>query len=170
LGTKLGRVEHDLYWQALRWLAVEHVHVSEEANRVRAGGLIVGSFDGAPLRLQYEVTCDANWRTTGVRVDDLDAGGHIELARPGDVDIEATPFTNTLPIRRLGLEVGQREEITAVFVTVRPALSFRPIRQRYSRLEEHRYLYESLESEFKSELLVDLDGFVVEYPGVWSRV
>jgi hypothetical protein len=32
-----------------------------------------------------------------------------------------------------------------------------------------RYLYESLESDFKRELLVDLDGFVIDYPGVWQR-
>ena len=186
-------VEHNLYWQADRWLALEHRHLREDENEIHADGLMVGAFDGAPLRLRYELECDHSWRTTAVvRVIDLNTGEHIELQHTRvdgwrdsrvtsqaalvgaiDVDIAATPFTNTLPIRRLKLDPEQAEEITVVYLAVTPSLSFRPVHQRYTRLTStpagDRYLYESLESEFKRELIVDADGFVLDYPGIWRR-
>jgi hypothetical protein len=168
---------HDVYWQATRWLALEHLQLVIQEHAITADGLIVGRVDGAPLRLQYRLTCDAGWSTTALRVDDLASGDRIELTRDEldaaaavDVDIAATPFTNTLPIRRLALDPGDAAEITVVFVAVTPALAFRPVRQRYTRLADRRYLYESLESDFKRELLVDEAGLVVDYPGIWQRV
>jgi hypothetical protein len=185
-------MELDLYWHAVRWLALEHLHLSEDGTGIRADSLIVGNFDGSPLRLRYHVECDRDWSATAIDVHDLtsderivlthqthdawrDASGaaRSELADAIDVDIAATPFTNTLPLRRLRLQPGQAEEITAVYVAVAPSLSFRPVRQRYTRLPNdgstHRYLYESLESGFKRELLVDPNGLVIDYPGIWQR-
>ena len=40
-----------------------------------------------------------------------------------DVDISATPFTNTLPIRRLGLQPGEFAELDVAFVDA-PAMRF----------------------------------------------
>jgi uncharacterized protein len=184
-------MELDLYWQAVRWLALEHVHIVDTGSEITADGLIVGAFDGFPLRLQTRVVCDPAWETRSVSVHSLTTGEHVELERsPGggwrdpdgepcpdladaiDVDIAATPFTNTLPIRRLNLPPGESAEIAVVYVTVTPSLSVRPTRQRYTRLladTEDRYLYESLESDFKRELRVDDRGFVVDYPGIWRR-
>jgi hypothetical protein len=185
-------MELDLYWHAVRWLALEHLHLREDNTGVHADSLIVGNFDGTPLRLRYEAHCDRDWRMVAIRVEDLNGDEQLvlthqaddcwrdssgadrpELADATDIDIAATPFTNTLPIRRLGLEPGQAEQITVVYVAVTPSLSFRSARQRYTRLpddgETHRYLYESLESDFNRELLVDADGLVIDYPGIWKR-
>jgi uncharacterized protein len=185
-------VEFDLYWQAVRWLALEHLHLQVDESAVVAESLIVGSFDGAPLRLRYRLVADADWNTTALSVSNLmmdervdlqrsadmgwrDANGseRSELAAARDVDIAATPFTNTLPIRRLGLSPGESKEITVVYVGVAPGLSLRPVQQRYTRLQADaggdRYLYESLESDFKRELIVDTHGLVVDYPGIWQR-
>jgi uncharacterized protein len=182
----------ELCWRALRWSALEHLHFSDSGREIRADGLITGSFDGAPLRLEYRVVCDPTWRTTAFRVADLTNDQQIDLEHPPgegwrdatgasrpelaaaiDVDLAATPFTNTLPIRRLGLSPGQTVELTVVYIAVTPELSFRTSRQRYTRLpgdaRSDRYVYESLESEFKRELVVDSHGFVIDYPCVWSR-
>jgi len=181
-----------LYWKAVGWLALEHLHVRDDANGVHADGLIVGTFDGAPLRVHYQLECDRGWRTSAIRVNDLNTDERIELQHPAsegwresngaeradladaiDVDIAATPFTNTLPIRRLRLDPGRAQEVTVVYIAVTPSLSFRPVRQRYTRLasaaDSDRYLYESLESEFKRELVVDPNGFVIDYPDVWHH-
>jgi hypothetical protein len=185
------RVEIDLYWQAAQWLAFEHLRLVQNEQSIRADGLIVGSFAAAPLRLRYCVECDPDWRTTALRVIDLTSDERIEIQRSSagwhepngaehpdlagaiDVDIAATPFTNTLPIRRTRLEIGQASEITVVYVAIRPRLSLRLARQRYTRLpcdaRGSRYLYESLESDFRRELVVDSNGFVINYPGVWQR-
>jgi len=94
-----------------------------------------------------------------------------ELASVGssiDVDLGMTPSTNTLPIRRLELAKGQSAELIAVWVRF-PELTVEPLRQRYSRLEERRYRYESLDSGFSADLEVDELGLVTSYSGLWER-
>ena len=87
-----------------------------------------------------------------------------------DVDISATPFTNTLPIRRLSMRLGQSEEILAVYVQV-PSLAVSTDRQRYTCLEAgKRYRYESVDSDFTRDIEVDEHGLVVNYPGLFRRV
>jgi hypothetical protein len=76
--------------------------------------------------------------------------------------------------RTARLSPTESREIAVVYVAVVPRLEFRLARQRYSQLGGHpggdRYLYESLESEFKAELLVDAHDLVIDYPGVWEQV
>ena len=70
---------------------------------------------------------EGRWRTTsGDPVDSL--SGCI------DVDIRATPFTNTLPIRRLGLMPGESRDVSMAFIDV-PALDVRAVDQRYTCLQ-----------------------------------
>ena len=89
-----------------------------------------------------------------------------------DVDISATPFTNTLPIRRLELEPGQSEELTVTYVRV-PELLVGPERQRYGCLEAQTdgglYRLEALPSGFTAELPVGAEGLVIDYPGLFRR-
>jgi len=54
-----------------------------------------------------------------------------------------------------------------------PELSVRPHRQRYTLLAaeargEAVYRYES--GNFRADLRVDGDGFVMDYPGLWNRI
>jgi uncharacterized protein len=86
-----------------------------------------------------------------------------------DVDLAFTPATNLLPLRRLGLAVGESREMTAAWVRF-PDLSVEPLAQRYTRLDEHRVRYESLGGAFTAELEVDELGLVVTYPPLWERV
>jgi len=84
-----------------------------------------------------------------------------------DVDFTASPFTNTLPIRRLGLGVGQSARLRVVYIRV-PALEIRPATQTYTRLDATHYRYES--GTFRADLPVDEDGLVLDYPGLWRRI
>jgi hypothetical protein len=90
-----------------------------------------------------------------------------------DVDISSTPFTNTLPIRRLGLEPGESEELAVTYILV-PELLVGAERQRYDCLEAQAegglYRFEALPSGFTAELPVDADGLVIDYPGLFRRV
>ena len=52
-----------------------------------------------------------------------------------DVDLSFTPATNTLPIRRLGLDIGEEAEIHVAWL-VWPELTVQPVLQRYTRLAE----------------------------------
>jgi hypothetical protein len=84
-----------------------------------------------------------------------------------DVDLSFTPATNTLPIRRLDLRVGDQAEIEVAWLTW-PDLDVRPVRQVYARLEENRYRY--TQGDFTAELVVDEQGLVLDYEGLWHAV
>ncbi len=89
-----------------------------------------------------------------------------------DVDISATPTTNTLPIRRLGLRRGESAELVVAYVHV-PQLRVGRERQRYGCLEASAnggiYRFEALPSGFAADIPVDADGLVVDYPGLFRQ-
>lgn len=91
-----------------------------------------------------------------------------ELDGCTDVDLKCTPFTNTLPIKRLLLDVGDTAEILVARVD-EETLEVRPERQRYTRLADRRYRY-SDESGFEVDLEVDDRDLVVDYPGLFRRL
>jgi len=96
----------------------------------------------------------------------------MNVQYPLDIDISHTPFTNTLPIHRLALTPGESADLLVAYITV-PDLSVRPVQQRYTCLSHTTsggvYRYEGLESNFTADLLVDAQGLVVDYPGIWKR-
>ncbi|PLS83873.1 MAG: hypothetical protein CYG60_20870 [Actinobacteria bacterium] len=89
-----------------------------------------------------------------------------------DVDISATPFTNTLPIRRLGLAPGESAELSVAYVDVGEMRAWTE-GQRYTCLRQDAegglYKYESLDGGFTADLPVDADGLVLNYPGLFRR-
>jgi hypothetical protein len=84
-----------------------------------------------------------------------------------DVDLNFSPSTNLLPIRRLNLEVGQQATVRAAWLRF-PSFKLEPLEQTYHRLDGETYRYESGGGSFVRELLVDQDGFVLNYPGIWE--
>jgi uncharacterized protein len=143
--------------------------------------------DGEPALAAYRVDADGDWRTRSAELR-LDGAGwerQIELAREGDgwlvdgrrddalegcvdVDLRLTAATNTLPIRRLDLAVGRREDVRAAWVGF-PELQVQPLEQGYERLAEDRYRYRS--DGFTAELLVDAAGLVVRYgDDLWAAL
>jgi hypothetical protein len=168
---------------------VEQLVLQTGSDEIRADSVVVGAADGQLFALRYRILCDAGWRTRRLEVSlvgndrglDLssDGAGHWtdasgtalpRLAGAIDVDLSATPFTNTLPIRRLGLRSGQADTILVVYVEL-PELTLAPQRQRYTCLQPgRRYRFESLDSAFTREIEVDQDGLVVTYPGLFRRV
>jgi uncharacterized protein len=152
-------------------------------------GTAVAAYDAVPTEIRYRVVCDDRWLTRTVRVGVLHAGQkrslRLETAGDGrwlcdgeevaayrgcvDVDLGIGASTNTLPIRRLGLSVGQAAEIVAAWVRF-PDLELTPLPQRYTRLAEDRYRYESLDSGFSADLVVDDQGLVVRYPQWCERI
>jgi hypothetical protein len=137
---------------------------------------------GEPFELRFVVGLDGGFATRRVRTRagrrslDLEAdalGGWVadgrareDLVGCTDVDLECTPATNSLPIRRLGLEVGQSAEIAAAWVRF-PGLTVERSVQRYERLAERTFRYSS--GTFRVDLEVDEHGLVLDYPPFWSR-
>lgn len=135
-------------------------------------------------RYDYEVSLSPSWVFRDLRVLagdrqlrlhrgddgewDLDGEPRPDLAAAVDIDLAFSPFTNTLPLRRLDLEIGASVEIVTAYVDA-PSLQVMPDPQRYTRVAVDRYLYESLDSDFAREITVDPDGFVLDYPGLFVR-
>ena len=85
-----------------------------------------------------------------------------------DVDLSVTPATNTLPIRRLNLEVGSSVSVIAAWVKF-PELTVEPLSQRYTRLRKDSYRYES-NTGSSAQIAVDDLGLVTAYPSGWERI
>lgn len=151
--------------------------------RLEAGETVVVGEERFLTR--FSVRADLAWATREVRAEVVSAQGLETIAltvRGGhwsdaggpplphlvgclDVDVAATPLTNTLPIRRLGLRPGEYRDIAVVWIDI-PSLRVRRVRQRYTRhpAEEglERYTYrDPLHGEYR--LSVDGDGVVVDY-------
>ena len=176
-------------WQDWSGKGLEHLVLREGPDGIAGEAAILATIDGEEFAARYRILCDKSWRVRKAEISQIGGDGVRELASDGagnwvngsgapmpqlagaiDVDISITPFTNTLPIRRLRLETGQAEDILAVYLQL-PGLSVTTDRQRYTCLElNRRYRYESLDSDFTREIEVDAHGLVVTYPGLFRRV
>ena len=185
-------IEREVMWVPWEGPGLEHLRLVTNDSGVVASGLVIGLEGGRPFRMGYEVRCDGRWQVREVRAAAPDSERPVlELLADGegrwkrrsgepvpeldgciDVDISATPFTNTLPIRRLGLRPGESEELVVAYVRV-PELLLGSERQRYRCLEARAegilYRFEALPSGFTAELPVDADGLVIDYPGLFRR-
>jgi hypothetical protein len=150
-------------------------------------GTAVFAFQGQACKLDYDIRCQANWRTAAARIQG--AIGRrvvdIEIAVDGrqqwyvnglhspvvagclDLDLGFSPATNLLPIRRLALAVGASAEVRAAWLPF-PVLELEPLPQTYRRDGARRYRYESRGGRFARDLAVDKLGFVTDYPGLWQ--
>jgi hypothetical protein len=172
-------------WSAWDGSGLEVARLEADDDGVRASGEIAAGPGEGPWA-QYAIACDAAWRTLDVRVQLVDGRSLVlgtdgagtwtrdgvpapELAGAVDVDLSGTPLTNTIPIRRLGLRIGDRARIGCAYVDL-PSLAVRLDPQRYTRLSERRYHFESPASGFARDIDVDEDGLVVTYPGLFRRV
>jgi hypothetical protein len=178
-----------LRWQSWEAQGLEHLVLREAPDGVTADSAVVGSDEGQVFAARYRIVCDGGWRARRLEVSLVGEGLSLQLSSDGqgqwtdragaplpdlagaiDVDLTATPFTNTLPIRRLDLRDGQSETIRVVYVRF-PDLAVTTERQRYTCLERsRRYRFESVGSGFTREIEVDAAGLVVTYPDLFRRL
>ena len=182
-----------VFWRPLDEIGLEHLLLYVLPDRILADGLILQTKAGrGPFRARYRIEAAPDWTMRrceisvaepgepGRRMDllvnaearwhDKASGKELPaLAGCREVDIQVSPFTNSLPIGRLTLAQGHSAEIRAAYITV-PELSLAPAPQRYTRLESDRYRYEGLGTGFAADIGIDRDGLVLDYPGVFQRV
>jgi uncharacterized protein len=151
---------------ATAWAVRFRVEVDEEWC-TRAAHIRVWSARGE-RDLRAESDGAGHWRVDGVAVEELD--GCL------DIDLEASACTNTLPIHRLGLEVGQTAEAPAVYVRA-VDLAVERLEQRYTLLDTgldstgpRRYHYVAPRFEYDDTLTFDDSGLTIEYPALATRM
>ena len=182
-----------VFWRPLDEIGLEHLLLSVLPDRIEADGLILQTKAGrGPFRLRYRIEAAPDWTMRRCEISVEEPGQRerrLDLRVEGDgrwrdeasgqslpalegsreVDIQVSPFTNSLPIWRLTLAQGHSAEIRAAYITV-PELTLAPAPQRYTRLGSDRYRYEGLGTGFAADILIDADGLVLDYPGVFERV
>jgi hypothetical protein len=177
------------------WCGLEAFPALEVCRLAREGrgivvleGAVAHRSGDAQTLARYTAVTDLGWRTGEVHirlttVSDqrslslefdrklrkvlVDRNDRPDLAGCIDVDLEFSPSTNTLPIRRLDLPVGASAAVRAAWVRF-PSLTVEPLDQTYTRLGKRTYRYQS--GTFEAELEVDDEGLVIDYPGIWRRV
>jgi uncharacterized protein len=85
-----------------------------------------------------------------------------------DVDLGCTPFTNSLPIRRLQLDVGDTAHVVSAMIDVE-TLAVVPVSQQYRRLAPRRFEYVNLDSGFHTDFDIDEYGLLNDYDGHFRR-
>lgn len=177
-------------WQVIPSAGLETAWVTLGASTLTAHGRAVGT-DPSPYWLEYEFETGDDFVTRALTVtvqrgEDARAlelrnenerwtanGKRLpEMSEALDCDLGLCPLTNTMPILRYDLHTKPgRHEFLMAWVAV-PELTVRPSRQIYTHLgtasEGARVRYES--GDFASDLLVDHDGLVVEYPQLATRL
>lgn len=180
--------QRTLIWRGLDDPSMEFFTLRQMLDGWQLAGTIVAVENAQPLRVGYVIDCAADWHTRNVELSLTDAEGErtLSLRASGtgdwlvgdhrldavagciDIDLGITPATNTLPIRRLNLAVGESAAVVATWVRF-PSLTIQTLSQRYTRIAEHRYHYAS-DPGFECDLVVDDDGLIATYPEGWERV
>jgi hypothetical protein len=150
-------------------------------------GWVVAMVERVGCAIHYEVSADEQWVTRRVDIKmESSAGSSLVIEHDGqgkwsvdgeihsglnsclDVDLGISPSTNTLPIRRLRLGVGESQDLTAAWVRF-PDLTVEVLSQRYEKTAESIYRYQS--DSFQADLDVDEHGVVLRYGhNLWQVV
>jgi hypothetical protein len=174
-----------ILWRRLERPGHEFARVERAASEWRLSGSAVLVHEGAPCRLDYVVVCNERWETTSGKVTGWvgnDAVGIDVMVEPRgvwrsngaevpavrgavDLDLNFSPSTNLLPIRRLNLAIGQEAAVRAAWLRF-PSFAFEPLEQTYRRIDASTYRYESAGGRFSADLTVDDAGLVTFYPGL----
>jgi len=176
-------------WRWLQGTGLERFELARAADDWIFRGAILTLAANAAAEAKYEIVYDHSFRTRRANVSVRDATGErtLQIATENgrwyengrenktvigavDIDLGWSPSTNTLPIKRLKLAIGQTSgEFMAAWVRF-PDLILQPLPQEYVRLADRQYRYSSRSGAFVANLLVDKEDLVLDYEGFWQRV
>src|SRR5262245_58102212 len=145
-------------WRRLDGPGHEYARLAQAGTRWQLTGVAVFAHEQQPCRLDYSVVCDGQWRTQAGKVTgwvgdkavdvavSVDASGTWringtecpEVAGSIDLDLNFSPSTNLLPIRRLALAIGAQAQINAAWLRF-PGFTLEPLAQSYRRVDDVSY-------------------------------
>jgi uncharacterized protein len=181
-----GTFKHSILWKNIAQKGHEFCQLYSTGSGYSLEGSAVFVHDEQPCQLNYRITTDVNWQTLSVSIEGWVGKKRINLQIRADhhhhwwvneaevpavsncidIDLHFSPSTKLLPIRRLGLRVGEKAMISAAWLKF-PSFSLEPLPQQYERIDTDSYRYSSNNGQFIAELRTDAFGFVSDYPGIW---
>jgi len=181
-------MQTSLLWTGSAYHSLENCVLTTTGSGAEASSIILGYYAQKIYRVDYRIKTNTRWETVFCEISSqlnsqtqlirLESDGKGNWLQDGkqahqfdgciDVDIALTPFTNTLPIRRLKLASNEEQNIRVIYLDLLEG-QIRPVQQRYVRLSETRYHYENIPNDFEANIQVDESGFVVDYPPLFVR-
>jgi uncharacterized protein len=179
--------DSSILWRRLDSPGHESARIDSRDSGWHLTGTAVFAHERQPCRLDYWIACDPEWRTVSTKVAGWVGDEIIDLALSvgperqwllndtefpivagcTDIDLNFSPSTNLLPIRRLSLAVGEEASVRAAWLRF-PSFTLEPLEQIYRRVNTTTYRYESAGGRFVRDLAVNEAGFVTQYPGLWQ--
>lgn len=178
----------NIIWTGRVYNSLENCLIDVNATGSAISSTIIGNYEGKIYKVEYHIITNVNWETVYFEINTqcnnqtqiirYEGDGSGNWRKDGnlieqfnsciDVDISLTPFTNTLPIRRLKLNQHQSQEIQVIYCDLL-AQDIKPVRQKYTCLSETEYRYENIPNDFEANIQVDEWGLVVDYPSMFVR-
>ena len=180
-------MQTNLLWTGREYHSLENCILNTGAMGSEAQSIIIGTYDNKIYQVEYRIRTNENWQTIYCEVQSRhsDQRAHVILESDGrgnwtldgktqyqfqgcmDVDIPLTPFTNTLPIKRLSLRNGDEHEIKVIYLDLLKG-QIVPVSQKYIRLSDSEYHYQNVPNDFEAKIAVDELGLVVDYPRLFA--
>ncbi len=181
-------MQNNLLWTGREYHSLENCLINETNSGVEIFSTIIGYYEEKIYKVDYHIKTNARWETVFFKIisrhsnqqltTSFDSDGKGNWTNAGkplelfsgciDIDIPLTPFTNTLPIRRLQLQPGETREIQVLYLDLL-AEQINTVRQQYTCLSATEYHYENIPNDFDANIQVDGSGFVVDYPSLFVR-
>lgn len=137
----------------------------------------MGAHQGNEYKVDYAVIAKPNWEMvscrleswlgTSVDIQTIQHDGEGNWTNNG-TPIDA-PFTNSLPINRLRLQLSEVRQIKVLYFDVLQR-TIRSAVQQYTKLSDYEYRYENVPNDFSAVITVDQWGIVKKYAGLFMRL
>ncbi|MBO0722339.1 MAG: putative glycolipid-binding domain-containing protein [Blastocatellia bacterium] len=180
--------EETILWRRLDQPGHESARLFLQGPHWHLVGTSVFVHKSAPCRLDYLIVCNSNWQTFFSRISGWVGDETVEIEvsvdsvhrwqlngveSPAvigciDLDLNFSPSTNLLPLRRLDLKIGQEAVVRAAWLRF-PGFTLEPLEQLYRRTNQNSYRYESGGGRFFADLEVNDAGFVTHYPSFFQE-
>lgn len=102
------------------------------------------------------------------RWGEMNGAHRPELDGCHDLQLDCTPFTDTLLIRRMPVEVGDQVELPVIAIDVE-TLAVHPVRRRYARVAPRTWRADDVAAGTSRTFDVDRYGLVLDDPGHFRR-
>ena len=175
-------------WKGKFYESLEHCSIKQSAKRTTIASTIVGVHKRNIYQLNYLVETNNKWETKLAEVEIVlnntrqkitckkEKGKYFingkrsaDFDSVTDIDITLTPFTNTLPIRRLLLKNGEKATINVAYFDVFEK-TLKPATQHYSKISAREYLFQTGNKDFRATITIDSDGLVTNYPALFKMI
>ncbi|MGA4719802.1 putative glycolipid-binding domain-containing protein [Fictibacillus nanhaiensis] len=177
-----------MFWEKQETSGFEYLELSYGDKIIQAESTVLFIEGGVPQRVTYSIIFGQGWvvkhlcimnhtqnktlslssNGNGCWFDDN--GDEIQSLRSAvDIDISCTPFTNSLPINRQSWTLDEPKLFEMVYISAHD-LSFKKVKQIYKLIhEDETRTFHYRSDTFESPVIVDKNGFVLDYPELFTR-